>query len=157
MGNTFQGELQGSGLRVAVVVSRFNETVTTRLLAGAREALAQHEVRDEDVDIAWVPGAFELPLAAKKLAEGRRYDAIVCLGAVIRGETPHFEFVAGEAARGIGQVALETGLPVVFGVITPNTLEQAMDRAGGRTGNKGYDAVISAIEMANLLRHLRPD
>jgi len=157
MGNTFQGELQGSGLRVAVVVSRFNETVTTRLLAGAREALTQHEVRDEDIDIAWVPGAFELPLAAKKLAEGRRYDAIVCLGAVIRGETPHFEFVAGETARGIGQVALETGLPVVFGVITPNTLEQAMDRAGGRTGNKGYDAVISAIEMANLLRGLRPD
>jgi 6,7-dimethyl-8-ribityllumazine synthase len=157
MSTTFQGVLQGSGLRVAVVVARFNETVTTRLLTGAREALAQHGVRDEDVDVAWVPGAFELPIAAKRLAETRRYDAIVCLGAVIRGETPHFEFVAGEAARGIGQVALDSGLPVAFGVITPNTLAQAMERAGGSIGNKGYDAVVTAIEMANLLRCLRPD
>ncbi|MEX2158865.1 MAG: 6,7-dimethyl-8-ribityllumazine synthase [Dehalococcoidia bacterium] len=157
MGSTFQGELKGSGLRIGIVVARFNETVTARMLAGAREALQQHGVRDEDVDVAWVPGAFELPLIAKKLAESRRYDAVVCLGAVIRGETPHFEFVAGEAARGIGQVALDTGLPVVFGVVTPNTVEQAMDRAGGRIGNKGYDAVTTAIEMATLVRNLRPD
>lgn len=157
MGSTFQGELKGSGLRIGIVVARFNETVTARMLAGAREALQQHGVRDEDVDVAWVPGAFELPLIAKKLAESRRYDAVVCLGAVIRGETPHFEFVAGEAARGIGQVALDTGLPVVFGVVTPNTVEQAMDRAGGRIGNKGYDAITTAIEMATLIRNLRPD
>lgn len=157
MGSTFQGELKGSGLRIGIVVSRFNETVTARMLAGAREALQQHGVRDEDVDVAWVPGAFELPLIAKKLAESRRYDAVVCLGAVIRGETPHFEFVAGEAARGIGQVALDTGLPVVFGVVTPNTVEQAMDRAGGRIGNKGHDAITTAIEMATLVRNLRPD
>ncbi len=157
MGATFQGELTGAGLRICLVVSRFNEVVTSRLLEGARTALERHGVRDEDVEVAWVPGAFELPLIAKKLAESRRYDAVVCLGAVIRGETPHFEYVAGEAARGIGQVARETGLPVIFGVLTPNTLEQALERAGGKAGNKGYDAVLSAIEMANLMRRLRPD
>jgi 6,7-dimethyl-8-ribityllumazine synthase len=157
MGNTFQGELQGSGLRIGIAVSRFNETVTARILAGAREALAQHGVRDEDVDVAWVPGAFELPLAAKKLAESRRYDAVVCLGAVVRGETSHFDFVAGEAARGIQQVGLETGLPVAFGVITAETMEQALDRAGGKVRNQGYDAVVTAIQMATLLRALRPD
>ena len=157
MGNTFQGELRGAGLRIGLVVSRFNELVTTRLLTGAREALERHGVRDEDVDVAWVPGAFELPLAARRLAESRRYDALVCLGAVIRGETPHFEFVAAEAARGVADVARDTGVPAIFGVITPNTLEQALDRAGCKVGNKGYDAVVSAIEMANLLRQLRAD
>ena len=157
MGNTFQGELHGAGLRIAVVVSRFNEVVTSRLLAGARSALERHGVHEDDVDVAWVPGAFELPLAARKLAEGRRYDAIVCLGAVIRGETPHFEYVAGEAARGIADAARDTGVPVIFGVLTPNTLEQALERAGGKAGNKGYDAAVNAIEMANLLRRLRPD
>jgi 6,7-dimethyl-8-ribityllumazine synthase len=157
MGATFQGELQGAGLRIGVVVSRFNEVVTARLLSGARSALERHGVRDEDVDVAWVPGAFELPLVARRMAESRRYDAVVCLGAVIRGETPHFEYVAGEAARGIGQAARETGVPVSFGVITPNTLEQALDRAGGKVGNKGYDAAVNAIEMANLMRQLRPD
>lgn len=157
MGRTFQGELHGAGLRVAIVVSRFNEVVTSRLLSGARSALERHGVQDDDVDVAWVPGAFELPIVARRLAEGRRYDAVVCLGAVIRGETPHFEYVAGEAARGIGQVARETGVPVVFGVLTPNTIEQALERAGGKAGNKGYDAALSAIEMANLMRQLRPD
>ncbi len=157
MGTTFQGELHGDGLRLALVVSRFNEMVTSRLLAGARSALERHGVREEDVDVAWVPGAFELPIAARKLAESRRYDAVVCLGAVIRGETPHFEYIAAEAARGIAQVARDTGVPAIFGVITPNTLEQALDRAGGKVGNKGYDAVVSAIEMANLMRQLRPD
>lgn len=157
MGAAFQGELNGAGLRLALVVSRFNEEVTSRLLASARDALAQHGVREEDVDIAWVPGAFELSFAALKLAESRRYDAIVCLGAVIRGETPHFEFVSAEAARGIGEVARTTGVPTIFGVITPDTLEQALARAGGKKGNKGREAAESAIEMANLLRQLRPD
>ena len=157
MGQTFQGDLHGAGLRIAVVVSRFNEVVTSRLLAGARSALERHGVHEDDVDVAWVPGAFELPLAARKLAEGRRYDAVVCLGAVIRGETPHFEYVAGAAAGGIADAARDTGVPVIFGVLTPNTLEQAQERAGGKAGNKGYDAAVNAIEMANLLRQLRPD
>jgi len=154
---TYQGELKGEGLRLALVASRFNEPVTSRLLAGAREALERHGVRDDAVDVAWVPGAFELALVARRLAESRRYDAVVCLGAVIRGETPHFDYVAGEAARGVGRVAEETGVPAIFGVVTTNTLEQALERAGGKAGNKGYDAVLSAIEMANLLRQLRTD
>lgn len=157
MGHTFQGELHGAGLRLALVVSRFNEVVTSRLLAGARSALERHGVHEDDVDVAWVPGAFELPLAARRLAESRRYDAVVCLGAVIRGETPHFLYVASEAARGVADVARDTGVPAIFGVITSDTLEQALERAGGKAGNKGYDAVLSAIEMANLLRRLRPD
>ncbi len=157
MGHTFQGDLTGTGLRFAVVVSRFNEMVTARLLAGARSAFERHGVHEDDVDVAWVPGAFELAIAARRLAESRRYDAVVCLGAVIRGETPHFEFISAEAARGIGQVAQDTGVPAIFGVITPNTVEQALDRAGGKIGNKGYDAAVSAIEMANLMRRLRPD
>ena len=157
MGATFQGELQGAGLRVALVVSRFNEPVTTRLLAGARSALERHGVREEDVDVAWVPGAFELALAARRLAESRRYDAVACLGAIIRGETPHFDYIAAETARGIGQVAQDTGVPIVFGVLTPNTLEQALERAGGKMGDKGYDAAVSAIEMATLMQRLRPD
>ena len=157
MGQTFQGELDGAGLRVALVASRFNEQVTSRLVEGARDALGRHGVREEDVDLAWVPGAFELAIAARKLAESRRYDAVVCLGAIIRGETPHFEFICAEAARGIGRLAQDTGIPAIFGVITPNTLEQALERAGGSMGNKGHDAVVSAIEMANLMRQLRPD
>lgn len=157
MAATFQGELRGAGLRVALVVSRFNEPVTTRLLAGARSALERHGVREEDIDVAWVPGAFELPLAARKLAESRRYDAVACLGAIIRGETPHFDYIAAETARGIGQVAQDTGVPTVFGVLTPNTLEQAMERAGGKVGDKGYDAAVTAIEMATLMQRLRPD
>jgi 6,7-dimethyl-8-ribityllumazine synthase len=157
MAATFQGELRGAGLRVALVVSRFNEPVTTRLLAGARSALERHGVREEDIDVAWVPGAFELPLAARRLAESRRYDAVACLGAIIRGETPHFDYIAAETARGIGQVAQDTGVPTVFGVLTPNTLEQAMERAGGKVGDKGYDAAVTAIEMATLMQRLRPD
>jgi 6,7-dimethyl-8-ribityllumazine synthase len=157
MGTTFQGELNGEGLRIGIVVSRFNETITSRMLSGARDALEKHGVREQDVDVAWVPGAFELALVAKKLAESRRYDAVVCLGAVIRGETPHFDYVAGGAARGIGLASLETGVPIAFGVITPDTIEQAEARAGGKKGNKGFDAALNAIEMANLLRRLRPD
>lgn len=157
MAATFQGELRGAGLRVALVVSRFNEPVTARLLAGARSALERHGVREEDIDVAWVPGAFELPLVARRLAESRRYDAVACLGAIIRGETPHFDYIAAETARGIGQVAQDTGVPTVFGVLTPNTLEQAMERAGGKVGDKGYDAAVTAIEMATLMQRLRPD
>ena len=123
----------------------------------ARSALERHGVREEDVDVAWVPGAFELPLAARRLAESRRYDAVACLGAIIRGETPHFDYIAAETARGIGQVAQDTGVPTIFGVLTPNTLEQAMERAGGKVGDKGYDAAVTAIEMATLMQRLRPD
>ncbi len=157
MGRTLRGEPNGAGLRIAVVVARFNEDITSKMLAGAREALAQHGVREDDVDIAWVPGAFELPFAARKLAESSRYDAVVCLGAVIRGETPHFDYVAAEAARGIADVGRDTGIPTAFGVITPNTKEQALARAGGAKGNKGFDAVLTAIETANLAKLLRAD
>ena len=157
MGRTFQGTLEGGSLRIALVVSRFNEEVTARLLTGARSALERNGVREDDIDVAWVPGAFELPLAARRLAESQRYDAVICLGAVIRGETPHFEYVAGAAARGVAEVSRDTGVPTIFGVITPDTLEQALDRAGGKVGNKGDDAAVNAIEMANLLRQLRPD
>ncbi len=157
MAHTFQGELTGSGLRIALVVARFNEAVTVRLLSGARGALERHGVRDDDVDLAWVPGAFELPLVARRLAESHRYDAVVCLGAVIRGETAHFEFVAAEAARGVADVGRDTSVPAIFGVLTTDTLEQALERAGGKFGNKGYDAAVGAIEMASLARQLRPD
>jgi 6,7-dimethyl-8-ribityllumazine synthase len=156
MGSTHQGGLDGAGLRIAIAVGRFNETVTSRLLAGARTALERHGVKDDNVVVAWAPGAFELPLVARAFAESGSYDAVVCLGAVIRGETPHFEFISAETARGIGQVAADTGVPVVFGVITPNTVEQALDRAGGKA-DKGYDAVVSAIEMANLMGQIRPE
>lgn len=154
MGTTFEGGLQGEGLRLAIVVSRFNDFVTQRLLEGAREALERYGVGADGTDVAYVPGSFELPLAARHLAESGRYQAVICLGAVIRGETPHFEYVAAEAARGIARVSQETGVPTIFGVITADTVEQALDRAGGKVGNKGYDAAVSAIEMANLLKRL---
>lgn len=157
MGQELRGELRGAGLRLALIVSRFNESVTTRLLQGARRALAEHGVHEEDIDLVWVPGAFEIPFAARRLAESRRYDALVCLGAVIRGQTAHFDFIAAEAARGIAQVGLDTGVPTAFGVITPDNLKQALDRADGSRGNKGYDAALTAIEMANLNRRLRAD
>jgi len=154
---TFEGRLWGQGLSIAIVVARFNELVTRPLLSGAQDGLASHGVEPEDVDVAWVPGSFEIPVTARKLAESGRYQAIVCLGAVIRGETPHFDHVANQASSGIGRVALDTGLPVIFGIITADTLEQALERAGGKMGNKGYDAAVAAIEMANLMRGLRPD
>jgi len=151
---TFEGKLSGQSLSLAIVVSRFNRLVTERLLAGAQDALDRHGIDREKVDMAWVPGSLELPLVARRLAERGRYDAIVCLGAVIRGETPHFDHVASQAAAGIARVALDTGVPTIFGVITANTLEQALDRAGGKAGNKGYDAIVTAIEMANLLEQV---
>jgi 6,7-dimethyl-8-ribityllumazine synthase len=154
MGKLFEGALLGKGLKFGVVVSRFNEFITKKLLDGAQDALHRHGVNQADIDIAWVPGSFEIPLVAKKLAQTNKYDAIICLGAVIRGATPHFEYIAAEVAKGIARVGLETGLPVTFGVITADTLEQAIERAGTKAGNKGFDTAIDAIEMANLLKDL---
>jgi len=150
-----EGSLEGAGLRIAVLLSRFNEMIGDRLLEGAVSALGRRGVRARDLLVVKVPGAFELPVVARRLAKSGRYDAIVCLGAVVRGETPHFEYVAGEASRGIARVSYETGVPVLFGVLTTDSVEQAMDRAGGRHGNKGVEAAEGAIEMARLLRALR--
>ena len=155
MARVIEGQLQGAGLRFAIVVSRFNSFITERLLAGALDALTRTGCNPETIDVIKVPGSWEIPLAAGELAKQRRYDAIVCLSAIIRGETPHFDYVAGEAAKGIAHIAAETGVPVAFGVLTTNTLEQAIDRAGGKSGNKGFDAAMTAVEMANLLRTLR--
>ncbi|NOX61275.1 MAG: 6,7-dimethyl-8-ribityllumazine synthase [Chloroflexi bacterium] len=155
MSQLFSGKLVGNGLKIGIVASRWNDFMGSRLLEGAKDALFRHDVREEDVDIALVPGSFELPLVAKKMAESGRYDAIVCLGVVIRGATPHFEYVAAEASKGVAQVSLQTGIPVTFGVITSDTLEQAIERAGSKAGNKGAEAALAAIEMANLLAQLR--
>ncbi len=147
-------DVDGRGMRVAIVVSRFNQHITGELLAGAGRALRDAGVADEDVSVAWVPGAFELPLVAKHLAHSGWCDSVVCLGAVIRGDTPHFDFVAGEAARGLQEVALTTGIPIVFGVLTTDTLQQALDRIGGSEGHKGEEAANTALEMIELLRQL---
>ncbi|HHW10521.1 MAG TPA: 6,7-dimethyl-8-ribityllumazine synthase [Firmicutes bacterium] len=152
MSRTFEGHLQAGGLRFGIVVGRFNEFITTRLLGGALDCLERHGADTQAVDIAWVPGAFEIPLIAKKMATSGRYDAVICLGAVIRGATPHFEYVAAEASKGVAKVALDTDLPVIFGIITADTIEQAVERAGTKAGNKGWDAALAAIEMANLLK-----
>lgn len=149
-----EGSLEARGRRFAVAVSRFNEVVTSRLLDGALAAYRRHGIADQDVEVAWTPGAFELPLVAQRLATSERFDAVVCLGAVIRGETAHFEYVSGECARGIQRVALDTGVPCIFGVLTTETLEQALDRAGGKHGNKGWEAATAAMEMAGLLEEL---
>ena len=149
-----EGSPEARGRRFAVAVSRFNGVVTSELLDGALAAFRRHGIADDDVAVAWTPGAFELPLATKRMAESGGFDAVVCLGAVIRGETAHFDYVAGECARGIQQVALETGVPCIFGVLTTDTLEQALDRAGGKHGNKGWEAATAAIEMAGLLDEL---
>ena len=152
MGKSFEGMLLGKGLKFGLVVSRFNEFITNKLVEGAKDALLRHGVSEEDVDIALVPGSFEVPLVAKRLAQAGRYDAIICLGAVIRGGTPHFEYVAAEVTKGIASVGLETGLPVIYGIITADTLEQAIERAGTKEGNEGFRAAVSAIEMANLVK-----
>lgn len=149
-----RGSMEAGGRRIAVAVSRFNEVVTSRLLDGALAAFRRHGVSDADVEVAWVPGAFELPLVARNLAASDRFDAVVCLGAVIRGETDHHRHVAGQAAAGIQRVMLDTGVPCVFGVLTTDTLEQALDRAGGGHGNRGWDAATAAIETAGLLEDL---
>ena len=150
-----EGALRGDGLRVAIAVARFNSFITDRLLAGALDGLRRHGVADDGVTVVRVPGAWELPVTVKALAESGKYDAIIALGALIRGDTPHFDYVAGEAAKGVGQVMVSTGVPVAFGVLTTNTLEQAIDRAGAKSGNKGFDAAATAIEMASVLGQLR--
>jgi 6,7-dimethyl-8-ribityllumazine synthase len=155
MSRVFEGQLSAAGLKFAVVVSRFNSFITERLLAGAMDALTRTGASPDMIDVVKVPGSWEVPLVAGELARQHRYDALICLSAVIRGETPHFDYVAAEAAKGVAHVAAETGVPVAFGVLTTNTLEQAIDRAGAKGGNKGFDAAMTAVEMANLLRTLR--
>ena len=154
MAQEIKGDLNGHGLRVGVIVSQFNEFVTARLLEGARDALLHHGVREEDITVVRVPGSLELAQAAQRMARTGAWDALVALGAVIRGETAHFDIVASESARGVGAVARETGVPVAFGVLTTNTVDQATDRAGGKQGNKGYDSAVAALQMANLFRQL---
>ena len=152
MNKHYEGALLGEGLRFMLIVSRFNEFISTRLLDGAQDALLRHGVKEEDIDVAWAPGSFEIPLIAKKMAQSGKYDAILCLGAVIRGGTPHFEYIASEVSKGIAKVGLETGVPVIFGIITTDNLEQAIERAGTKEGNTGFKAAMNGIEMANLLK-----
>ena len=151
---TFEGKLVAKGLRVGIVAARFNEFITAKLLSGTMDGLLRHDVRQEDIHVAWVPGAFEIPLVAAKLAKSGKYDAVICLGAVIRGSTSHYDYVCSEVSKGIAAVALETGVPVMFGVLTTENIEQAIERAGTKAGNKGYDCALGAIEMASLLRAL---
>ena len=150
--NVFEGKLMASSHKVGIVVGRFNEFIGSKLLEGAKDALVRHGASEEDITVAWVPGAFEIPLVAKKLASSNNYDAVICLGAVIRGATPHFDVVASEVSKGVANVSLETGVPVIFGVLTTDTIEQAIERAGTKAGNKGFEAGVTAIEMINLLK-----
>ncbi len=154
MGKIFEGNLVGTGIRVGIVVSRFNEFITGKLLTGAQDALKRHGVDDDAVDVAWVPGAFELPLVAKKMAESGNYDAVITLGTVIRGATTHYDYVCNEAAKGVAQAGMSSGIPVIFGVVTTENIEQAIERAGTKAGNKGWDTAVAAIEMANLMKNL---
>ncbi|MEH7886290.1 6,7-dimethyl-8-ribityllumazine synthase [Bacillus sp. JJ1609] len=154
MNRTFEGNLVGTGLKVGIVVGRFNEFITSKLLGGALDALKRHGVEESSVDVAWVPGAFEIPLIAQKLAKSGKYDAVITLGTVIRGSTPHFDYVCNETAKGVSSTALNTGIPVIFGVLTTDTIEQAIERAGTKAGNKGWEAATAAIEMANLVRDI---
>ncbi|MCF6147426.1 MAG: 6,7-dimethyl-8-ribityllumazine synthase [Candidatus Kuenenia sp.] len=150
MGVEYQGKLIGTGKTFGIIVSRYNSFITKRLLEGAIDGLVRHGVKEEDVGIFWVPGAYEIPIAAQKVIQSGMYNAVICLGAIIRGETPHFDFVASESAKGITQIGLSSGVPTIYGIITTETLEQAIDRAGAKTGNKGTEAALSAIEMVNL-------
>jgi 6,7-dimethyl-8-ribityllumazine synthase len=151
---TYQGKLIGKGLRFAIVVSRFNEVVTQKLLEGALDCLIRHDVQEDDIDVLWTPGSFEIPVTAKKLASSGKYNAIICLGCLIRGDTPHFDFLSAEVTKGVAQVALEYSLPVAFGILTADTLEQAIERSGAKQGNKGFQAALSALEMANLFKEM---
>ena len=155
MTQKIEGTLNAQGLKVAIVTARFNDFITNKLLEGAVGCLQRHDVKDADVTEVWVPGAFELPLAAQTLAESRQFDAVICLGAVIRGATTHYDYVCNEAAKGIAQAGLKTGIPVIFGVVTTETIEQAIERAGTKAGNKGWDAAMAAIEMGTLMRRLK--
>ena len=152
--NTIEGKLLAEGQRIGIVAARFNEFITSKLLGGAKDAFVRHGGDESGLDIAWVPGAFEIPLVAKKMAESGKYDAVVCLGAVIRGATPHFDMVANESTTGVAAVGLQTGIPVVFGVLTTDSIEQAVERAGTKAGNKGFEAMTTAIEMVNLLKQI---
>ncbi|HLE41543.1 MAG TPA: 6,7-dimethyl-8-ribityllumazine synthase [Nitrospirota bacterium] len=154
MPKTIQGDLTAKGVKIAIVASRFNDFITAKLLDGAIDGLMRHGASETDIEIVKVPGAFEIPLAARMLAQSKKYNAIICLGAVIRGATPHFEYVSAEVSKGVASVSMETGLPVIFGVLTTDTIEQAIERAGTKSGNKGWDAALSAIEMANLMRQI---
>lgn len=154
MTNTYTGHLVGTDLKIGIIAGRFNDFITSKLVEGATDALSRHGVAAEHIDTAWVPGAFEIPLIAKKMAASGKYDAVVTLGTVIRGATPHFDYVCGEAAKGVSHASLETGVPVTFGVLTTETIEQAIERAGTKAGNKGAEAAVTAIEMANLMKVL---
>ncbi len=155
MKKVFEGNLIGTGLKIGIVVSRFNEFITNKLLSGAEDALKRHGVNEDDVTVMWVPGAFEIPLAAKKLADQGEFDSIVTLGTVIRGATPHFEYVSNEVAKGVANTGMQSGIPIIFGVLTTDTIEQAIERAGTKAGNKGYEAAVGAIEMGNLYRNFK--
>jgi len=152
---TYEGNLIAQGLKVGIVVGRFNEFIGSKLLGGALDGLKRHGVDEENIEISWVPGAFEIPLVAKKMATLNKYDAVICLGSVIKGSTPHFDYVCAEVSKGVASVSLETGIPVIFGVLTTDSIEQAIERAGTKAGNKGYDAAVTAIEMANLLKNIK--
>ena len=154
MSKQFEGTLLGKELKLGVVVSRFNEIFTKKLLEGTQDALLRHGVSETDIDVAWTPGSFEIPLIAQKMAQSKKYNAVICLAAVIRGGTPHFEYISAEVTKGIAKVNLDTGVPVIYGVITTDTLEQAIERSGTKAGNKGFDAAVSAIEMANLIKSI---
>ncbi len=151
---TLEGKLTAKNMKIAIVVARFNEFITSKLLSGCIDCLIRHEAADEDLTVAWVPGAFEIPIAAKKLAESGKYDAVICLGAVIRGATPHFDYVCAEASKGIAQVSMQTGVPVAFGVLTTENIQQAVERAGTKAGNKGVDCAMTAMEMVNLFKEM---
>lgn len=151
---TLEGKLTAKNMKIAIVVARFNEFITSKLLSGCIDCLIRHEAADEDLTVAWVPGAFEIPMAAKKLAESAKYDAVICLGAVIRGATPHFDYVCAEASKGIAQVSMQTGVPVAFGVLTTENIQQAVERAGTKAGNKGVDCAMTAMEMVNLFKEM---
>lgn len=150
----YEGNLVSKSVKVAIIVTRFNEFITSKLLSGAMDGLLRHDVKDEDIEVIWVPGAFEIPLIASKLAKSKKYDAVIALGAVIRGATTHYDYVCNEVSKGIASVSLETGVPVMFGILTTENIEQAIERAGSKAGNKGYDCAVGAIEMVNLIRNI---
>ncbi|MBF1045641.1 MAG: 6,7-dimethyl-8-ribityllumazine synthase [Peptostreptococcus sp.] len=152
--NYIQGNLVAKEVKIGIVAARFNEFITSKLLSGAQDALVRHDVKDDNIDVAWVPGAFEIPLIADKMAKSGKYDAVICLGAVIRGNTSHYDYVCSEVSKGIAHVSLESGIPVMFGVVTTENIEQAIERAGTKAGNKGFDVAVGAIEMINLIKNL---
>ena len=150
----FEGKFNGKGIKIGIVAGRFNEFITSKLVGGAEDVLKRNDVNDEDIDIAWVPGAFEIPLITKKMAESKKYDAIITLGAVIKGSTPHFDYVCAEVSKGVAQISLQTGLPIMFGVLTTNNIEEAIERAGTKAGNKGSDVAFGALEMIDLIKNI---